>query len=70
MCHLFCIIGYFISKKCFAKNKLGKQNDFYTEKKYDVPVSVIGTSSNGRTYAGTVRSADCRYLAQSRVADR
>ena len=29
----------------------------------------IGSSQNGRTYAGTVRSTDCRILASSRISD-
>ena len=29
----------------------------------------IGSSQNGRTYAGTVRSTDCRVLASSRISD-
>ena len=37
---------------------------------YLVDTNFIGTSSHGRTYAGTVRALDCAYLAQSRVADR
>jgi len=41
------------------------QSNFFT-----VDSNFIGTSSLGRTYAGTVRSVDCSYLAQNRVADR
>ena len=29
----------------------------------------IGSSQNGRTYAGTVRSTDCRILASARISD-
>ena len=29
----------------------------------------IGSSQNGRTYAGTVRSTECRVLASSRISD-
>ena len=29
----------------------------------------IGSSQNGRTYAGTVRSTHCRVLAESRISD-
>lgn len=34
-----------------------------------VDKTFIGSSQNGRTYAGTVRSRHCRVLAQSRVSD-
>ncbi|XP_059090175.1 uncharacterized protein LOC131885977 [Tigriopus californicus] len=34
-----------------------------------VDKTFIGSSQNGRTYAGTVRSRQCRVLAQSRVSD-
>ena len=37
---------------------------------FSVDSNFIGTSSHGRTYAGTVRSVNCSFLAQSRVADR
>ena len=29
----------------------------------------IGSSQNGRTYAGTIRSTNCRVLAESRISD-
>lgn len=38
--------------------------------KITVDTSFIGTSSSGRTYAGTVRSTDCGLLADNRVSDR
>ena len=29
----------------------------------------IGSSQNGRTYAGTIRSTDCKVIAESRISD-
>merc|ERR1712228_502123 len=49
------------------------RNDAYSEsiKNQDLVIDTnfIGSSQNGRTYAGTVRSKECSVLATSKVSD-
>jgi len=49
---------------------VGQTLEQLEEKSLTLDYNFIGSSSHGRTYAGTVRSAGCTYVAQSRVADR
>ena len=39
------------------------QSDVYVDRRF------VGSSANGRNYAGTVRSKRCRVIAKSKIAD-
>ncbi len=56
-------------KRSLATSRLGPDDSGMDVNKLVIDTNFIGSSQNGRTYAGTVRSKNCTVLATSRVSD-